>query len=140
MGVGINWRPLPSRLICSVVMFLMCSLFASKCALRNFVCLILLCSLRFLFAGLILFGALCLLPDSENRHLYCLTCLFVISCNCNITSLNSAIFSLMFSANLVTTVTLTFDVQGAESTAFLDFCFAFLAVLELFLAFSLFSL
>ena len=46
----------------------------------------------------------------------------------------------MSSANLVTTVALTLDVLGAESAAFLDFCFTFLAVQEMFLAFSLFSL
>ena len=58
--------------------------------------------------------------DSEKRHVYCSTCLFLMSSSFDIISPNSEIFMLMLSATLCTRSSVTFHYAPSALTSYLQ--------------------
>ena len=113
----------------------MCFLLASK---RSWSCFL----LRFLLDKLAFCGFRLTLPEifeSENRHLYFSTCLFVISCSVDITLLELSNWSWILSTSFCTFSSVTSRLLAVDFTIFLTFFVLFTTVLQYFLeAFGLF--
>ena len=109
-GVGINFSPFEIRLISSFVSsllerFFMCFLLASKRSWSCFLCFVCFRSLRFLLDKLALCSFRLTLPEvfeSESRHVYFTTCLFVMPCSVYITLLKLSNLSWILSASFCT--------------------------------------
>ena len=96
----------------------MCFSVASNCALSCFLFFFCLRTLRFLFLNhfsdcfrLVPFPV----SESDNRHVYCSTCLFSIFCRVDNSSPNLNILVWMLSASLFTLLTVTMFSLGANA-------------------------
>ena len=105
-----KFQPFEIRLISSFVSsllerFFMCFLLASKRSWSCFLCLVCFRSLRLLLDKLALCSFRLALPEvfeSESRHVYFSTCLFVMPCSVDITLLKLSNLSWILSASFCT--------------------------------------